>query len=55
MNATISAPHFVACIGFTNGRATQVPDNLKELTGCTVAQVQAYAERQHWKFKQNEE
>lgn len=51
----ITSNNFVAGIGLTNGRASEVAPILKYMQGWTVARIKAYAESKAWKFEQHAE
>lgn len=47
----ITAPHFVAGIGFRDGVAAEMPPIVKYMAGWRASKVESYATIKGWKFE----
>lgn len=47
----ITAPHFVAGVGFKHGIAWEFPPIVKYMAGWRANKIEAYAESKGWKFE----
>lgn len=47
----ITAPRFTAGIGFSQGKAVELPTRIDFMLGWTPGKIEAYATQKGWKFE----